>query len=118
VKNDATSETHCLSFKNDSGKKIDGITFIYKIYSQNGQVLTAGSNLRTGSFEAGAEVAGPSTATDLSGIRSDGPDKALLANCWTHTTSMATPVLLRASYIAVGVASVTYDDGTHWALGQ
>jgi hypothetical protein len=26
--------------------------------------------------------------------------------------------LLRATYITVGVASVTYDDGTHWALGQ
>jgi hypothetical protein len=54
----------------------------------------------------------------MSGIRSDGPDKALLANCWTRTTPMATPELLRATYIAVGVASVTYDDGTHWALGQ
>ncbi|MBV8163761.1 MAG: hypothetical protein JOZ91_05795 [Candidatus Eremiobacteraeota bacterium] len=118
VKNDATSETHCLSFKNDSGKKIDGVTFIYKIYAQNGQVLTAGSNLRAGSFEPGDDVPGPATAADMSGIRSDSPEKALLANCWTHTTSMATPALLRAAYIAVGVASVTYDDGTHWALGQ
>ena len=118
VKNDATSETHCLSFRNDSGKKIDGITFIYKIYGQNGQVLTAGSNLRAGSFEPGVEVPGPATAADMSGIRSDSPEKTFLANCWTHTTSMATAELLRASYIAVGVASVTYDDGTHWALGQ
>ena len=118
VKNDATSETHCLTFKNIGQKKIDGITFVYKIYSQSGQVLTAGSNLRAGSFEPGADVAGPAAAADLSNIQSDSPDKALLANCWTKTTQMATPELLRASYITVGVASVTYDDGTHWALGQ
>ena len=118
VKSDATSETHCLSFKNDSGKKIDGITFVYKIYSQNGQVLTAGSNLRSGNFDDGAEVPGPATQADMSAIRSDSPEKALLANCWTHTSSVATPALLRASYISVGVVSVTYDDGTHWALGQ
>jgi len=118
VKTNATSETHCLTFKNAGAKKIDGITFVYKLFSQNGQVLTAGSNLRTGSFEPGAEVPGPATAADLAGIRSDGPDKALLANCWTKTTQLATPELLRASYISVGVVSVTYDDGTHWALGQ
>lgn len=118
VKNDATSETHCVSFRNDGAKKIDGITFVYKIFSQSGQVLTAGSNLRSGNFDPGVEVAGPASAAEMSAIRSDSPEKALLGNCWTHTSSMAMPALLRASYISVGVVSVTYDDGTHWALGQ
>ena len=118
VKTDATSETHCLSFKNAGSKKADGVTFVYKIYSQNGQVLSAGSNLRAGNFDPGAAVAGPASAADMSGIRSDSPQKALLDNCWTKTTQMATPELLRAAYITVGVVSVTYDDGTHWAIGQ
>jgi hypothetical protein len=118
VKNDATSETHCLTFKNVGPKKIDALTFVYKLHAQSGDVVDAGSNVRAGSFEAGSEVAGPATAPDLGGIRSDGPDKMLLANCWTKNTQVATPALLRATYITVGVASVIYDDGTHWALGQ
>lgn len=118
VKNDATSETHCLTFKNVGAKKIDALTFVYKLHAQNGAVVFAGSNLRAGNFEAGAEVPGPATAPELGTLRTDGPDKDLLANCWTKSTKVATPGLLRAAYITIAVASVTYDDGTHWALGQ
>ena len=118
IKNDATSETHCLTFKNVGAKKVDALTFVYKLHAQNGQVVFAGSNLRAGNFDAGQEVAGPATAPELGSLRSDGPDKMLLANCWTKSTTVATPGLLRAAYITVAVASVTYDDGTHWALGQ
>jgi len=118
VKNDATSETHCLTFKNVGVKKVDALTFVYKLHAQNGEVVFAGSNLRAGNFEAGQEVAGPAAAPDLGTLRSDGPDKMLLANCWTKSATVATPGLLRAAYITIGVASVTYDDGTHWALGQ
>lgn len=118
VKADATSETHCLTFKNVGAKKVDALTFVYKLHSQNGQVVFAGSNLRAGNFEAGAEVPGPAAAPELGKLRSDGPDKMLLDNCWTKSTKVATPGLLRAAYITIAVASVTYDDGTHWALGQ
>ncbi len=118
VKTDATSETHCLTFKNAGLKKVDAVTFIYKLHAQNGEVVYAGSNLRAGNFDPGAEVPGVASAADFSSIRSDSPDKEQLANCWTKTTQLATPALLRATYITVGVASVTYDDGTHWALDQ
>ena len=118
VKNDATSETHCLTFKNVGAKKVDALTFVYKLHAQNGEVVFAGSNLRAGNFESGQEVAGPASAPDLGTLRSDGPDKMLLNNCWTKSTKVATPGLLRAAYMTIGVASVTYDDGTHWALGQ
>jgi len=118
VKIDATSETHCLTFKNVGSKKIDAVTFVYKIHAQNGEVVDAGSNLRAGNFDPGAEVPGVASATDFAAMRSDSPEKDQLANCWTRTTQMATPALLRAAYITVGVVSITYDDGTHWALGQ
>ena len=118
VKNDATSETHCLTFKNVGTKKVDALTFVYKLHAQNGEVVYAGSNVRAGNFEAGTEVTGPATAPELGALRSNGPDKMLLANCWTKSTKVATPGFLRAAYITIAVASVTYDDGTHWALGQ
>jgi hypothetical protein len=118
IKNDATSETHCLTFKNVGQKKVDALTFVYKLHAQNGDVVFAGSNLRAGNFDAGPEVGGPATAPELGSLRSDGPDKMLLDNCWTKSTQVATPGLLRTAYITVGVASVTYDDGTHWALGH
>lgn len=118
VTNDATSETHCLTFKNVGTKKVDALTFVYKLHAQNGEVVYAGSNVRAGNFETGAEVRGPATAPELGTLRSDGPDKTLLANCWTKSTKVATPGLLRAAYITISVASVTYDDGTHWAIGQ
>jgi hypothetical protein len=118
AKTDARSETHCLTFKNVGSKKADAVTFVYKIHAQSGAIIYAASNVRAGSFEPGAEVPGPDTAAVFAGIRSDGPDKALLANCWTKTTPLATSALLRAAYITVTVVSVTFDDGTHWALGQ
>jgi hypothetical protein len=50
-------------------------------------------------------------------LSSDGPGKELLANCWTRNTA-ALPALLRADHFTVGVAAVTYEDGTNWARGQ
>jgi hypothetical protein len=117
VKTDATSETHCLSFKNAGTKKADAVTFVYKLHAQSGEVVYAGSNVRAGSFDPGTEVPGPDGPASLAQLRA-GPDKAQLDNCWTKTNTLATPALLRAAYIVVGVASVTFDDGTHWVPGQ
>ncbi|HEV2037578.1 MAG TPA: hypothetical protein VGQ96_03140 [Candidatus Eremiobacteraceae bacterium] len=114
VKNDATLETHCVSFKNVGQKKVAAVTFLYKIHAQSGQVVVAGSNVRAGSFDPGSIVAGPATAADLVSLRNDSAGKLLLDNCWTKTTQLATAPLLRAAYITVGIAAVTYDDGSHW----
>lgn len=117
VKTDATSETHCLTFKNAGTKKADAVTFVYKLHAQSGEIVYAGSNVRAGGFDPGTEVLGPDSPAGLAQLRA-GPNKSQLDNCWTKTNSLATPALLRAAYIVVGVASVTYDDGTHWAPGQ
>jgi hypothetical protein len=117
VSSTSTSETHCLTFKNAGSKKVDAVTFVYKLHAQSGEVVYAGSNVRAGSFEPGTEVAGPNGPGDLAQL-SSGPNKSQLDNCWTKSNSLATPALLRATYITLGVASVTYDDGTHWTPGQ
>jgi hypothetical protein len=115
VKTDSTLETHCLTFKNEGTKTADAVTFSYKIHAQSGDVVDAGSNVRTGFFSPGAQVAGPSSESDLHNDNVAGADKTPLQNCWTKSSPIATPALVRASYITVGVASVIYDDGTHWS---
>ncbi len=115
VKADNTLETHCLTFKNDGSKTADAVTFVYKIHSQNGDVVDAGSNVRTGFFSPGAQVAGPASASEMHDFSAADADKTPLRNCWSKSSPIATPALVRASYITVGVASVIYDDGTHWS---
>ena len=115
VKDDDTSETHCLTFKNAGPKKADAVTFVYRFRASSGAVIFAGSDIRAGSFDPGATIAGPGDAAALRSIHSDGPDRALLENCWTRSGQSPNPALARAASISVGVASVTYDDGSHWA---
>lgn len=117
VKSDATSETHCLTFKNVGPKEADAVTFVYRLQARTGAVIDAGSSVRAGSFSPGMEVRGPSSAGDLVNPP-DGSDKSQLDNCWTRSAHLAPPALLRATSITIGVASVTYNDGTHWSLGQ
>lgn len=106
--------THCITFRNTATKTAAAVTLTYKILAQSGDVLTAGSDILVGSFTAGEEIAGPSSFSELESMQSS--DQSPPSNCWTRSSGAQDPVLQHASRFIIGVASVTYEDGTHWSL--
>ena len=110
---DAGTLTHCISFRNTTQKTVAALTLTYKILSQSGDVLTAGADIVVGSFTAGEEIAGPSSFGEFQGTQSSGHPSP--PNCWIRSSSAQDAVLQRAARFTVGVASVTYEDGSHWS---
>lgn len=107
--------TDCIGFKNTSTKTAAAITFTYQILDPNGSVLEAGSDIVVGSFTPGAVVTAPdpSAANGWSGSGGTSPQPS---NCWVKASGQSDPALSSGSGFAVEVASVTYEDGTHWSL--
>jgi hypothetical protein len=110
---DATSFTHCIAFKNTTQKTMAAITFTYKMLAPSGLVLGAGSDVVVGSFLAGSQTESPASLEALQSLTAGGG--AAPENCWTKTVPPLDPALLHATVFSVSVASVTYEDGTHWS---
>ncbi len=102
----------CIAFHNISNKTMAAITFTYRMVDATGRLFVAGSNILVGSFGPGARIAAPQPAT-LSGS-SPGDASQKPANCWSKILDGSAPLPPGAAII-VDVASVTFEDGTHWS---
>jgi hypothetical protein len=111
VSADAISFTHCIAFKNATQKTMAAITFTYRMLAPSGIVLGAGSDVVVGSFLAGSQTESPASLEALQSLTASG----VPPNCWTKMVPPLDPALLHATVFSVGVASVTYEDGTHWS---
>lgn len=109
----ANSFTHCITFRNATQKTAAALTFTYKILAPSGDVLTAGSDILVGSFTPGSEAAGPKSFVEFAHAHQA---KSMPPNCWTKSFDATDPTLRRAASLTIGVASVTYEDGSHWSL--
>ncbi|MBC5806478.1 MAG: hypothetical protein ACR2KS_03285 [Candidatus Eremiobacter antarcticus] len=116
AKNDGTGETHCLAFKNTGTKTATSATFTYALLDADTNVLSTGTNVRTGSFSTNAVIAGPSGSSNYSDLRGGLGNKSMLDNCWTTTSSLGVLSIFRAVYVSIHVSAVKYDDGTTWTL--
>lgn len=116
AKNDGTGETHCLTFKNTGTKTATSVTFTYALLDADTNVLSTGTNVRTGSFSTNAVIAGPSGSSNYSDLRGGLGNKSMLDNCWTTTSPIAVLSIFRATYVSVQVSAVKYDDGSSWTL--
>jgi hypothetical protein len=108
---DASTLTHCISFRNRTHKTISAITFTYKLLSPAGAVLSAGSDVVVGSFQAGSQIASLSSAGELASATAGGEPPP--ANCWTKAVAPASGQGAAAAF-SVLVSSVTYEDGSRW----
>lgn len=102
----------CIAFHNNSNKTTAAITFTYRMVDAAGKLLVAGSNILVGSFAPGARVAAPEPAMLNSASPGDVSQKP--ANCWSKILDGST-ALPPAVTVVVDVASVTFEDGTHWS---
>jgi hypothetical protein len=112
VSTNSTTLSHCVAFENTTMRTISAITFTYKLLGVGGDVLTAGSDVLVGSFGAGSQTAIPASASELQSQMQIG--QALPPNCWTKKAASSDPAMQRAAVFSIGVASVTFEDGTHW----
>lgn len=125
---DQSQATYCVSFRNEGQKTASAVTFAYQIAAASGQILTAGSDIRAGPIAPGTDVVGPVSWLEFNSARSQNQDA--LDNCWTVrppdfatwpvspsgqvSTNHPKPAFAGAATLTVSVASVTYDDGSHW----
>jgi hypothetical protein len=114
VKNDATAETHCLTFKNTNQKTAVEITFRYQVYGASDNMLSNGTSVRSGTFSTGITIAGPASFSDYQTARNGVGNKDTLQNCWSTNTGIASLTYLQANYMAIQVVGVKYDDGSVW----
>jgi hypothetical protein len=109
---DASALTHCISFGNRTRKTISAITFTYKLLSPAGAVLSAGSDVVVGSFQAGSQIASPSSAGELANATAGGEPPP--ANCWTKAVAPRAAGPAAPAAFTVVVSSVTFEDGSRW----
>lgn len=113
VSSNASVLTHCISFRNTTQKTAAAITLTYKLLSQSGDVITAGSDILVGSFTAGEEISSPGSFAQFQSAQSTGHSPSA---CWVKSSNPSDPMLQQAASFVVEVASVTFEDGTHWSL--
>jgi hypothetical protein len=111
---DATAFTHCIGFANVAQKTIAAVTFTYRLVTQSGEVLEAGSDIVIGPFQAGSQTRSPASLDALQTISNAG--QAAPSNCWTKTFNDPDPALVHAAGFVAEVTAVTYEDGNHWSL--
>lgn len=116
VKNDATAEVHCVSFKNTDIKTAISITFAYRFLDANRAALAALTSVRTGAFSTNVAIDGPTTFATYLSAGTPGTPRSLADNCWRDDNGTATlALLLQARYFEFRVAIVTYADGSQWS---
>lgn len=109
----STTLVHCVAFRNASNKTAAAITFTYQLLDASNSVLEAGSDILVGSFTPNTTVPDPSPGGVGGWLGSDTAQKP--PNCWLKTSGASGSTLARGTTLAVEVASVTYQDGTHWS---
>jgi hypothetical protein len=103
---------HCIGFRNASNKTAAAITFTYQLLDAANDVLEAGSDILVGSFSPSTTVPNPSPGGIGGWLGGGAAEKP--QNCWLKTSD-AGATLAHGTTLAVEVASVTFEDGTHWS---